>query len=84
MKRGFKSWANKKSLEIRKRIGLRSNDPLDCELLSEELGIPIFTLFDLNKLGLIPAGILRNGALRQTKSILNNLKIFSKPVPNSE
>jgi Zn-dependent peptidase ImmA (M78 family) len=51
VKRGFKSWADKKSLEIRKRIGLRSSDPLDCQLLCKELGIPIITLSDLNRLG---------------------------------
>jgi hypothetical protein len=51
VKRGFKSWADKKSLEVRKGIGLRSNDTLDCLLLSENLGIPIITLSDLNDLG---------------------------------
>jgi hypothetical protein len=51
VKRGFKSWADKKSLEIRNRIGLRSNDPLDCQSLCDELGIPIITLSDLYKLG---------------------------------
>ncbi len=51
MKRGFKSWADKKSLEIRKRIGLKNNDPLDCNLLCKELGVPIVTLSDLYELG---------------------------------
>jgi len=51
VRRGFKSWADKKSLEIRKSIGLSSHDPLNCQFLSVELGIPIITLSDLNKLG---------------------------------
>lgn len=51
MIRGFKSWADKKSLEIRRRIGLRSNDPLDCQLLCDELGISVIALSDLSKSG---------------------------------
>ena len=51
VKRGFKAWADKKSLEIRKGTGLKSIDPLDCHLLSKALGISIITLSDLNKLG---------------------------------
>jgi Zn-dependent peptidase ImmA (M78 family) len=51
VKRGFKTWADKKSLEIRKRIGLKSWDPLDCYILSKELGIPIITLSDLKEAG---------------------------------
>lgn len=51
MKRGFKAWADKKSLEIRKRIGLKSSDPLDCNVLSKELGIPIISLSDLKDAG---------------------------------
>jgi Zn-dependent peptidase ImmA (M78 family) len=49
--KGFKTWADKKSIELRKIMGLKSHDPIDCYELSEMLNIPVFTLKDLSILG---------------------------------
>lgn len=49
-KRGFKTWADKKSIEIRKKLGLRANEPLCAFELCKHMRIPIFIPQDIQKL----------------------------------
>lgn len=56
--RGFKTWCEHLSLQKRKELGLRSNDPLNPRALAENLGITVWTIDD------IP------GIAEQTKKVL--------------
>lgn len=49
-KRGFKTWADKKSIEIRKDLGLNWNDALCAFDLISHLNIPLFVPQDFNEL----------------------------------
>lgn len=49
-KRGFKTWADKKSIEIRKDLGLNSNDALCAFDLISHLNIPLFVPQDFKEL----------------------------------
>lgn len=49
-KPGFKSWADKKSIEIRKSLGLEANQPLCAFDLCKHLEIPIFVPQDIKNL----------------------------------
>jgi hypothetical protein len=49
-KRGFKTWADKKSIEIRKDIGLKPTEPLCGFELCKHLNISVFIPQDIQKL----------------------------------
>jgi Zn-dependent peptidase ImmA (M78 family) len=51
VKHGFKASANKKSEEIRKTLGLRNYDALDCFNLAIHLKVPIFKISELASIG---------------------------------
>jgi Zn-dependent peptidase ImmA (M78 family) len=47
MERGFKAHANRVAMSIREELGLSPYMPLDCEVLAEDLGIPLLVFTDL-------------------------------------
>ncbi|AEA44965.1 ImmA/IrrE family metallo-endopeptidase [Fluviicola taffensis] len=49
-KKGFKTWADKKSIELRKDLGLNSNDALCAFDLIAHLNIPLFVPQDFKEL----------------------------------
>jgi len=49
-KRGFKSWAEKKSIEIRNELGLKANQALCAFQLCNHLAIPVFVPQDIKQL----------------------------------
>ena len=40
-KRGFKTFAEKKSVELREKLGIKPSYPLPAEKLAEHLNVPI-------------------------------------------
>lgn len=57
MKHGFKTWAEKKSLELRADLGLKEHDHLCAFALSLYLKIPVYTPSDLISFGLMEASV---------------------------
>ena len=47
LRRGFKSQSERRSLEVRKTLGLPSIAPLDARLLAEHLGVTIWSAADI-------------------------------------
>lgn len=45
--RGFKTWCEKYSVEMRHELGLRASDPLDPFLLARKLGVTVWTPHDV-------------------------------------
>lgn len=52
MVKGFKTIAKKKSLEIRKELNVKYNEPLDCFKLVDYLDIPTYPVDKLGEFGL--------------------------------
>lgn len=52
MKRGFKSNSEKRSLALRKELGLKHYDPIDCVQLAEYLDLKVIPIDKLCKWGL--------------------------------
>ena len=51
MVRGFKTKAEKRSLALRKELGLKFNEPVDCLQLAEHIGICVLQIDSLCKCG---------------------------------
>ena len=52
MVRGFKTKANKQSLEIRKELNINYNEPFDCFKLVDYLNIPTYPVDKMGEFGL--------------------------------
>lgn len=52
MVRGFKTKAKKKSLELRKELNVKYNEPLDCFKLVDYLDIPTYPVDKMGEFGL--------------------------------
>jgi len=56
--RGFKSWCERLSLELRKELGQRPTDPLDPRALASHLGIAVMTTRDFPELSEVSRKVL--------------------------
>ena len=57
LRRGFKAYAERLALAVRKELGMEVTDPFDCLALAADLGVPIVSLSDMVKLGASRASV---------------------------
>ncbi len=61
-RRGFKTWCERSSLELRDKLGLKKSDPLNPLAVAKELGITVWYPKDVPKLSPESLDTLRMGA----------------------